>query len=792
MALFIACPSLGQEAPTAEPDVSAAESDTAYSAADIANRADEISKMLLDSQVSLETSAAETVDVPGLIDELGVDLNTLIGQLNPQHVESLGPSDAERYLQTFRRMSRELESWRVRLQSTADMLDGDYRALSVQRTFLESVTNEDDIGELPAAIVERVESTVADIDEVRAVIRDQLNGELEQLTRVSSFLLRINETIQIIEAGQRQIERDALSFDEPPIWKIEKQAWFAAENVQQTLRYRLQSSAEFFRANESAVIATLIALFIVSTVVVYGRHAIMRGPAEAGAEEYRRPLIERPISLAILLWTVISPPLFLPPMPLAIDTMQALIVIATLWRMLPIILPDARHGSVKGLLALVAVTSIVELIDPSDIGTRLILILSGAAGTWLFIGIRRDLSEPLARQQGLWWRVARATATVAPSILGIAVIGVLVGAVSFAEQTVAALLRLIIVVLAILVVENALNGMAYYFVNTWGKSLLASVRHYPEICARRLTEIIRLFTIVVFVLVLPSTSALFTVFYEWLTVALTADYSVGTLELSVMDILALIIGLVAAVLIARFIRFVLDEDVFPRLPVARGASAAASRLIYYALTTAGILMALAASGVELGKLTLVLSALGVGVGFGLQNVVNNFVSGIVLAFERPFQIGDLIAVGDVTARVRDIGLRASRVRTLDGAEVIVPNADLISGNVVNWTLSDRMRRIDISVGAAYGNDPGSVRRILLEVAEGSAAVAKYPKPVALFKGFGDSSLDFVLRVWTPEAGDWPQVTSDLNESINSALQDAGVEIPFPHRTLYIRSDDRAG
>ena len=187
---------------------------------------------------------------------------------------------------------------------------------------------------------------------------------------------------------------------------------------------------------------------------------------------------------------------------------------------------------------------------------------------------------------------------------------------------------------------------------------------------------------------------------------------------------------------------------------------------------------------------MVISALGVGIGFGLQGIVNNFVSGLVLAFERPFQTGDIIEVGLLTGRVREIGLRASRVRTFDGAEVIVPNADLIAGNVINWTLSDRMRRLDIKVGVAYGTDPTAVRNMLLEIGKENEVVATNPEPAALFDGFGDSSLNFTLRVWIPEAGDWPQISSDLNEAINASLKEAGIEIPFPQRTLHIKSDDR--
>jgi len=263
----------------------------------------------------------------------------------------------------------------------------------------------------------------------------------------------------------------------------------------------------------------------------------------------------------------------------------------------------------------------------------------------------------------------------------------------------------------------------------------------------------------------------------------------GTAGVSAGKVLASLVSLVVALFFARFVRFVLEQDVFPRLGVARGRATTASRLIYYVLVTIGVAFALTAAGFEVGHVALLASALGIGIGFGLQDIVNNFVSGIILAFERPIQVGDMIEVGQLTGRVREIGLRASKIRTWEGAEVIVPNASLISGQVINWTLSDRFRRMDVAVGVAYGSDLKQVVEILENVAEEAPDILNYPKSQALFQGFGESSLDFILRFWTPEAEEGPRVLSDVSIAINDALRAAGIEIPFPQRDLHLRSVD---
>ena len=212
-------------------------------------------------------------------------------------------------------------------------------------------------------------------------------------------------------------------------------------------------------------------------------------------------------------------------------------------------------------------------------------------------------------------------------------------------------------------------------------------------------------------------------------------------------------------------------------------------LVFYAIVILGFLFGVGAAGVDLGAFALVFGALGVGIGFGLQNIVNDFISGLVLMFERPIQVGDIVQLDELIGNVSDVGIRASTIKTFEGAEVIVPNGQLVSGRVVNWTLSDRTRRIDIPVGVAYGTPPSDVIELLLKTAEDHDDVRSNPEALAFFKGFGESSLDFELRIWTNEFLNWRQVASDVTVRINDAIVVAGIEIPFPQRDLHVRSVD---
>ena len=192
----------------------------------------------------------------------------------------------------------------------------------------------------------------------------------------------------------------------------------------------------------------------------------------------------------------------------------------------------------------------------------------------------------------------------------------------------------------------------------------------------------------------------------------------------------------------------------------------------------------------MSRFALVLSALSVGIGIGLQGVVNNFVSGLILLFERPLKVGDTVEVDDVRGEIRRIGLRSTTVRTWDGSESVIPNGQFIGDKFTNWTLSDQLRRIQIDVGVAYGTDPERVIEILKEIAEANPRVMEAPAPRALMTAFGESSLNFQLRAWTEDMGDWTGVRSELTIAINAKLAEVGIVIPFPQRDLHLKEGSR--
>lgn len=247
------------------------------------------------------------------------------------------------------------------------------------------------------------------------------------------------------------------------------------------------------------------------------------------------------------------------------------------------------------------------------------------------------------------------------------------------------------------------------------------------------------------------------------------------------------------VLFAQLLRDYLGHQVYPALNVDPGVAHAIDTFIVYALAAIGGLAALEAVGLGLGTLMLFAGAFGIGLGFGLQSLANNLASGMTLIFTRSLRSGDIVTVGDTVGVVHDVGIRATRMRTRDDVEYLIPNSEFVSGKIVNWTRSNPHARLHVPLGVSYNADPTRVRQILEQVAERTPTVEKYPAPEVWFVSFGDSSLNFELLVWMNiRMYARSKVASDLYFAIFEAFKEAGIEIPFPQRDLHVRSAEGLG
>ncbi len=265
-------------------------------------------------------------------------------------------------------------------------------------------------------------------------------------------------------------------------------------------------------------------------------------------------------------------------------------------------------------------------------------------------------------------------------------------------------------------------------------------------------------------------------------------FKLGNTEYKVQTLLILFTALFLLFYLTGKLKKLLVNNIFPRYKLNIGVSQSIATIIRYTLVILGLFIIFQTTGIDLSAIGLLVGALGIGIGFGLQNITNNFISGVVILFERPVKVGDRIEVDDLAGNIVNISARATTIITNDNIAVIIPNSELISTRVINWSHNNRNVRFNFPVGVSYKENPEIIRKLLFEVADANSGVLKKPAPDVLFEKFGESSLDFNLRVWTDEYSDLPNVLkSQLYYAIFKKFKEHNIEIPYPQRDLHLKS-----
>lgn len=267
-------------------------------------------------------------------------------------------------------------------------------------------------------------------------------------------------------------------------------------------------------------------------------------------------------------------------------------------------------------------------------------------------------------------------------------------------------------------------------------------------------------------------------------------FQLGNFNLTIWSMFYLLVLLFLLFFLTSKIRNWIVYKALAKSTIELGVRIAVGTIVRYISILIGLFIILQTLGIDLSSVTILAGALGIGIGFGLQNVTNNFVSGLIILFERPIKVGDRIEVGDINGDVTRISMRATTIVTNDNISIIVPNSEFISSTVINWSHSDRNIRFNIPVGVSYDSDPEKVKKVLLEVVNSNSGVLKEPKSDVLFDKYDDSSINFNLRVWTNEYINRPGLLkSQLYFEIFKRFKEENIEIPFPQRDVHIKNTD---
>lgn len=701
-------------------------------------------------------------------------------------------------LHSVQRLNDVLREWSVE----QSQLDGWDRALARRSQIL--VAQEDDVRQIyetwqatrdagkqqafPKVALQKIAEVLREADAVRGLIRDGMAKLLNlqiQLANRREFLATIRSDL---DKAREESGKQLFVLDSLPLWR----AIFSAESQEVMLAQVTQSSRSF--AADLSEFSTKYrgrilwhAFFLAAMVLLF--RSLRRGSTAPAVEPlggFALFIRERFVTTSFLL-ALITVPLFYPNAGTSILRIAILPSLIPVTRILPKLMPKMFRRGVYWLAAIYVVNFLRYLLPADWLLARLLLLLiaaGGCIGFGLFLRSHGAELSALGSRERLILLAVRLLCL----LFAASVVSNVVGNMSLAEILVDMPVRSAYIAALIFASAQVLTTLAAVALQSRPAQWLRSVREHGALIARRCRTLIRVSAILLWagvslnvfgVLGAVASAGLSLLQWRW---------RLGAAEISIQDLAVFFAVFLSAVIFSRMLRFVLTEEILPRFRLPRGVPGAVDVLCRYGVLLVGFLMALAAAGVDFSRVTLLISALGVGIGFGLQNLVNNFVSGLILVFEHPVQFGDYVEVGSVSGEVRKIGFRASILRTPDGADVIVPNSELIGSRVMNWSLTDQLRRISIPVSVAYGTDPNRVMDVLIGIANKHPAVLADPAPMVVFDRLADSSLNFTLLCWSLVQR-WFLTRSELTIAINNAFKEAGIEIPFPQQDVHVHWSD---
>jgi potassium efflux system protein len=758
------------------------------------------------SRVTAEAQALEPRldDIEGLIDTGGgfEELEARIAKLRDTVTERLRLTEPDRLPLLRQRQRRALiQEWQTyrdrslaieaQLQeSIADfgaIRDELQMAQEVWDATEEAASHED----APPAVIARITSIRDRLGDTRRQVK---NVRATGLTILDEFVRERAELDAVLDrlvASEQDVWDHALTIESAPLWRVfdrpqePARAALVATEAAASIASTDEALAYVERERDRLILVGVIFAALLAVLLVAGR-VLERADVDADARPRVAAAADRPISGAILATMLLSM-WMLPGLPPLLNEVLVLAMVLS-WAMLIVRIVDPiRRRYMLVLAGLVMADRYLALIlqSPAAARTTLFVVSVAAAATTAWI-LRTRPSELESPAQG-WGQLARRSVPLLLVSFSVGALANLFGAVVLADLLTRRVL--VIVTLALLFYPATLvfDALVLVILRRRGPRLFQAVLANAETLER---WVLRLIHFGAFLLWLDFSLRYFGLSeasWAWCRKALATRLGFGESGVTIGGIVTVVGVFVATLLVSRILRQLLQHDVFPRVALPRGVPDAISTLIRYAMIGAALVMAPLAAGVDFSSLAFIAGGLGVGIGFGLQNVVANFVSGLILIFERPIQVGDSVKLGEFLGKVKTIGIRSSVVQTFDGGDVILPNSDLVSQPMLNWTRTDLRRRLRVEIIVEHGSDPHRVLEILGQAAADHEAVFAEPEPHLLFDGFSETGLHFALQCWVPIAN-LIAAPSELRLAIYDALMAEGIGMPSARQSVNLRRE----
>jgi potassium-dependent mechanosensitive channel len=625
--------------------------------------------------------------------------------------------------------------------------------------------------ETPPPVLQRVQSVVDSLERTRQTAESGRDHVLTLQSRLSEEEARVRTALSSIEQAETRALKNIFIRDSPPIWSLETSLgaeW--KKHSGESFSSQLETATAFTKRLPFTFLIHVLLIALMATALHWMRRRVRKLAEEKPDLQRALPILDLPVSTAFALSMLLVPSIYAQA-PRLIDAIMGAVTLIPTVRILRRLLARNSYPILNAIVILYFVGQLRILAASLPVLARFIFLgqVLGAAVFLVWVLRSWHLPAESVETHGRVWRTIRAIAKIGLIFLPAAFLANIFGYVNLGNLLGIVFLRSVYIAAMLYTAIRIIEGLIIIALQVRPLGSLRVISLHRQMIQRRTCRVLEFLAFLFWLNVLLSFFGLRTPLITTTEAALNANLAIGSFSITPGHILAFLITVWASFLVSKFLRFVLEEDVYHHLHLARGIPYAISTMLHYVILLIGFFIGLGALGIDLAKVTILAGAFTVGIGFGLQNVINNFVSGLILLFERPIKVGDTIEVGGNVGEVTRIGIRASVIRTADGSEVIVPNGSLISSQVTNWTFSDRKRAVEVSVNVAGGADSQRVVELLKSTAAAYPGVAKEPLPQVYVVNFSAGAVTFKLRAWTDRHEAWAQLRSDLSVAVNDAL-----------------------
>lgn len=716
-------------------------------------------------------------DLPGLTQEIELRLreNARIISQRPslELLRTLG--------RNWLRIQETLSSWSGEFDQRIAALDHDIARLDALEAIWKETRALAIKEEAPPELIRRVETLLPAIERTRRTVESQRALALRLQSRVAAQSFRLTEAVAAIEQVRDITLARVFQRDSAPLWSAElmSRAGNQIPEDSQSSREAQWYGLQVYLQRQWDRVAVHAAVFAVLAALLFWVRRRINAWGQDQPGLHRPALVFAwPGATALLLSFIASRWMY----PEAPRLMWALIGAAALAPTVLVVrrlIAPSLLPLLYGIVAFYFLDQIRAITASIELVPRLLFLaeMFGGAIFLLWVMRRMERSTPEAGEGGRGRFLAMLGLRAAFTVFLLTALANLIGYVALANLLGTAVLRSLYFGLILYALVEILDALVIMALRVRPLTLLGMVQRHEELLRRRTRRVLNALAAVLWSLFVLERLGIRQRIIQGVKDVFTAEASIGAISISLADVLAFGLAVWASFLVSRFVRFVLAEEVYPHARLKRGLPYAISQTLHYVILVIGFFVAMAALGLDMTKFTILAGAFTVGVGFGLQNIFNNFVSGLILLFERPVQAGDVIQIDNNTAGVVErIGIRASIVRTQSGSEIIVPNGKLISEQLVNWTFSDRQRGIEVPVSVVLGSDPQQVIQTLERVAQAHPKLLTKPAPKALLTRLGPDWMGFELHAATDRIEDWMHVRSDLAVAVAAALVAAEIRL----------------